>query len=333
MKNIAINGFGRIGRLVFRALIDQPDINIVAVNDLTDPKTLAHLLKFDSVHKQFPHDVTGTEDSININDKSIKIFAERDPENLPWKELNVEYIIESTGIFTTKEKAAKHLKAGAHKVIITAPAKDEVDATVVLGVNHETLSKDHRIVSNASCTTNCLAPIVKILNDRFGVESGLMTTIHSYTNDQSLLDFPHKDLRRARAAAVNIVPTTTGAAKATGLVIPALKGKIDGMAIRVPTPNVSLVDFTAVIKESITIAEVNAAVKEASLTSMKGIVQYTELPIVSTDIIGNPHSSVFDASLTMVTGNIVKVISWYDNEWGYSVRIADLLNYMIEIDY
>ncbi len=331
MKNIAINGFGRIGRLVFRALIDQPEINIVAINDLTNADTLAHLLQFDSVHREFKYSVKHSQDSIIINDSNIKIFAEKNPENLPWKRLDIDYVIEATGIFTTKNKANKHIIAGADKVIITAPAKDEVDATVVLGVNEKILKKEHNIVSNASCTTNCLAPIVKILNDSFGIDSGLMTTVHSYTNDQSVLDFPHKDLRRARAAAINIIPTTTGAAKATGLVIPEMKGRIDGLAVRTPTPNGSLIDLSVYLKKNVAVKEINSAFKKAASSSMEGIIQYTEQPIVSTDIIGNPHSAIFDASLTMVTGNVSKVIAWYDNEWGYSMRIVDLLNYMIKI--
>lgn len=332
MNKIAINGFGRIGRLVLRALIEQDGVEIVAINDLTDPKTLAHLLKFDSVHGQLKSAVTHTDNSITVNDKKIAVFAEKDPELLPWKKLGVEYVIESTGIFTTKEKAGKHIKAGAGKVIITAPAKDQVDATIVLGVNDDILKKEHKIISNASCTTNCLAPIVKVLHDNFGIESGIMTTVHSYTNDQSILDFPHKDLRRARAAAVNIVPTTTGAAKATGLVIPEMKGKIDGIAVRVPTPNGSLVDLSAVMKQEVTVEAINTALRKAAEGKLKGIIEYTELPLVSSDIVGNPHSSIFDASLTMVTGNIAKVVSWYDNEWGYSMRVVDLLNRVITID-
>jgi len=322
MKNIAINGFGRIGRLVYRALCDDKDLNVVAINDLTDAKTLAHLLKYDSTHKQFKYDVTSSEDSIVVNGKKIKVIAERDPENL----------IESTGLFTSKEKAEKHLKAGAKKVIITAPAKGEVDSTIVLGVNTDVLKKEHSIVSNASCTTNCLAPIAKILHDNFGIVSGSMTTIHSYTNDQSVLDSPHKDLRRARSAAVNLVPTSTGAAKATGIVMPELKGKIDGIAVRTPTPNGSLVDLCLVLEKEATAEDINSAVKKAAGNEMKGIVEYTDEPLVLTDIVGNPSSAIFDSLLTMVTGKIAKVIAWYDNEWGYSVRIYDLLKHMIALE-
>jgi glyceraldehyde 3-phosphate dehydrogenase len=332
MTNIAINGFGRIGRLVYRALVDDPELNVVAINDLTDTKTLAHLLKYDSTHGKFPHPVSSTEDSIVVNDKKIRIFAEKDPENLPWKDLGADYIIESTGVFTTREKAAKHLSAGAKKVLLTAPAKDQVDSTIVLGVNDHDLKKEHAIVSNASCTTNCLAPVAKVLHDKFGIVSGLMTTIHSYTNDQRILDFPHKDLRRARSAAVNLIPTSTGAAKATGLVIPALKGRFDGIAVRTPTPNGSLVDLSVNLEREATVSELNAALKEAAETTMKGIIQYSEEPIVLVDIIGNSHSAIFDAPLTMVSGKLAKVIAWYDNEWGYSVRVVDLLKMMIELD-
>ena len=333
MKNVAINGFGRIGRLVYRALCDDKELNVVAINDLTDSATLAHLLKHDSTHKTFKYDVRSEGNEIVVNNsKRIKIYAEKDPVNLPWKELGVDYVIESTGLFTSKEKAEKHLQAGAKKVIISAPAKGDVDATVVLGVNEKILNKDHKIVSNASCTTNCLAPIAKVLNDKFGIVSGSMTTIHSYTNDQRILDLPHKDLRRARAAAVNLVPTSTGAAKATGIVLPELKGKFDGISVRTPTPNGSLVDLCVILEKEATAEEINEAVKNAAANEMANIIEYSEEPLVLTDIVGNPHSSIFDSQLTMVTGKIAKVIAWYDNEWGYSVRIYDLLKYMIKLE-
>ncbi len=332
MKNIAINGFGRIGRLVLRIMSEGSDFNVVAINDLTDAKTLAHLLKYDSVHGKFKGEVKVADGAMIINGKTIKVFAEKDPENLPWSDLKVDFVIESTGVFTNKEKASKHLRAGAKKVVITAPAKGEVDATVVLGVNENILKKEHTVVSNASCTTNCLAPVVKVINDNFGIESGLMTTIHSYTNDQRVLDFPHSDLRRARTAAVNIIPTTTGAAKATGIVLPEMKGKIDGLAVRVPTPNGSLVDLNFILKAETTTDELNRKIQEASETTMKGIIEYTDEPIVSTDIIGNYNSAIFDSSLTMVSGKLAKVVAWYDNEWGYSARIVDLVKYMVKLD-
>ncbi len=324
MVKVAINGFGRIGRLVFRAAFDRKDIEIVAINDLTDAKTLAHLLKYDSVHKKFPKTITHTENSIIVEGKEIKIYAERDPETLPWKALEVDIVIESTGIFTTRAKAMKHVNAGAKKVIISAPAKDTVDATIVMGVNHLTLKKEDIIVSNASCTTNCLAPVAKVLHDHFVIEKGMMTTIHSYTNDQNILDLPHSDLRRARAAAMSMIPTSTGAAKAIGLVIPDLNGKLDGMAVRVPTPDGSLVDLTVFVEKATTKAEVNQAMKEASETFLRGYLEYSEDPIVSIDIVGNSHSSIFDAPLTMVKDNMIKIQSWYDNEWGYSCRVVDL---------
>jgi glyceraldehyde 3-phosphate dehydrogenase len=332
MKKIAINGFGRIGRLVFRSLFEQKEYQIVAINDITDAKTLAHLLKRDSVQGTYKHDVTATDNGIVVDGTEIRIFAERDPENLPWKELGVDLVVESTGLFRSREKAGKHITAGAKKVIISAPAKGDVDATVVMGVNHDQLKPEHVIVSNASCTTNCLAPVMKVINEKFGVESALMTTIHGYTGDQRILDAPHSDLRRARAAAVNIVPTTTGAAIATGKVIPALKGKIDGMAVRVPVPDGSLVDVTIVTKTETTVEAVNAAMKEAAETYLKGILAYSEEPLVSTDIIGDPASSVFDSGVTMVSGNLVKVLSWYDNEWGYSNRVVDLIKYMTGLE-
>ncbi len=329
MINVAINGFGRIGRLVLRAILKHhPEINVVAINDITDNKTLAHLFRYDSIHKIFEGEVSYDEESIVVSGKAIRVFAEKDPEALPWKELGVEYVIESTGIFTTKDKASKHLKAGARKVILTAPAKDEVDAIIVMGVNHQSLKPEHVIVSNASCTTNCLAPVAKVLQDRFGIVNGLMTTIHSYTNDQRILDLPHSDLRRARAAAMSMIPTSTGAAKAIGLVIPELKGKLDGSAIRVPTPDGSLVDLTLNLEREASKDEINAAMKEAAETYLKGYLMYTEEPIVSIDVVGNHYSSVFDALCTQVKGKLVKVFSWYDNEWGYSCRVVDLLAYM-----
>jgi glyceraldehyde 3-phosphate dehydrogenase len=329
MPNIAINGFGRIGRLVLRAILTKhPHLNVVAINDITDAKTLAFLFKYDSVHKIFPADIKHTENSIIINGKEIRIYAEKDPELLPWKDLNVDIVIESTGLFTSKEKASKHLKAGAKKVVISAPAKDAVDATIVMGVNHQTLKPEHVIVSNASCTTNCLAPVAKVLQDKFGIINGMMTTIHAYTNDQKILDLPHSDLRRARAAAMSMIPTSTGAAKAIGLVIPELVGKLDGLAVRVPTPDGSLVDLTVNLEKSTTKEEINAAMKEAADTYLKGYLQYSDEPIVSIDIVGNPYSSIFDSLVTNVKGNLAKVFSWYDNEWGYSVRLADLADYM-----
>ncbi|MDR0790366.1 MAG: type I glyceraldehyde-3-phosphate dehydrogenase [Bacteroidales bacterium] len=328
MVKIAINGFGRIGRVTFRNIQKKNNVEVVAINDLTDAKTLAHLLKYDSVHGRFDGSVEADGEFLVVNGKRIKVYAERDPENLPWKELGVDIVVESTGIFRSKDKMSKHIKAGAKKVILTVPADkaEDVDATVVLGVNQDVLTKDTIYVSNASCTTNCLAPIVKVLNDKFGVKRGLMNTVHSYTNDQQILDLPHKDLRRARAAAVSIIPTSTGAAKAVGLVIPELKGKLDGMSMRVPTPDGSVVDLTAELAREVTKEEINAAMKEASETYLKGILEYVEDPIVSCDIIGNPYSSIFDSKLTMVLmGNMVKVVSWYDNENGYSNRVCDLV--------
>lgn len=332
MKNIAINGFGRIGRLVFRRLMQKQEFNVVAINDLMDIPTLAHLLQYDSVHGKYEKKVTALENGIKIGDKEIKIFKEKDPEKLPWANLDVQVVVESTGIFRKKEGAAKHIKAGAQKVIISAPAKDEVDATVVLGVNHSILKPEHQIISNASCTTNCLAPVMKVMTDNFDISSAFMTTIHSYTMDQNILDFPHKDLRRARAAAVNIVPTTTGAAIATGKVIPKLQGKIDGMAVRVPTPNGSLVDVTMTIDRETSEDEINQMMKKAAENELKGILEYTELPVVSTDIIGNAASSIFDAQVTKVNGNLVKLLSWYDNEWGYSCRIVDLIDFIVNME-
>jgi len=331
VKNIAINGFGRIGRLAMRVIVDRyPEMKVVAVNDLTDAGTLAHLFKYDSVHGPFKGKVSTEGEYLKINDRKIKILAERDPQNLPWKELNVSYVLECTGLFRTKEKAGRHITAGAEKVILSVPAKDKIDATIVLGVNEKDLKAEHKIISNASCTTNCLAPVCKAIHDNFGIIDGIMTTIHSYTNDQKILDLPHSDLRRARAAAMNMIPTTTGAAKAIGLVIPELDGKLDGVAVRVPTPNGSLVDLTITLEKEASIEDINKAVKSAAENEMKGILQYSEEPLVSTDIIGNPHSSIFDSGMTSVKGKLIKIFSWYDNEFGYSNRLVDLLNYIMK---
>ena len=322
-KRIAINGFGRIGRLTFRNLIQMEGIEVVAINDLTDNATLAHLLKYDSVHGKFPGTVSADENFLYVNNKKLHAIAERDPKALPWKDMGIDIVIESTGRFTDRETAGLHLSAGAKKVIISAPAKGDIP-TIVLGVNDEVIHADHNIYSNASCTTNCLAPMVKVLDDAFGVESGFMTTIHAYTADQRIQDSPHEDLRRARAAAISIVPTSTGAAKAVGLVLPHLKGKLNGNAMRVPVPDGSVTDFTATLKKPATVAEINAAFKAASETYLKGILEYCEEPIVSSDILGNPHSCIYDVDLTMVQGNTAKVVGWYDNEAGYSARLAQL---------
>lgn len=322
---IAINGFGRIGRLVFRRLMQTGGFEVAAINDITDAPTLAYLLKYDSVHGKYPGDVRAEGDCIVVDGKKFKILAEKDPAKLPWKDLGVELVIEGTGIFTSRDKLNLHIHAGARKVLLTAPAKDEIDATVVLGVNDHILTGKEQFVSNASCTTNCLAPMVSVLYKTFGVESGFMTTVHSYTNDQRLLDLPHKDLRRARAAALSIIPTTTGAARTVGKVIPELKGKLDGHSLRVPTPDASITDFVCTLKKPATKEEVNAALKNAAETTLKGIMQYTEDEIVSADIIGNEHSCIVDAKLTMAYGNTVKVFGWYDNEWGFSCRVVDLL--------
>lgn len=324
MKKIAINGFGRIGRMCFRSLINNPQVEVVAINDLTDVKTLAHLLKYDSVHGRFGHAVEHNTDSLIVNGKAIKIYAAKDPATLPWGDLGVEVVIESTGIFTDKESASKHIQAGAKKVIISAPATGAVK-TIVLGVNDDQITAEDTVLSNASCTTNCLAPMAKVLNDKFGIEKGYITTVHAYTADQRLQDAPHKDLRRARAAALSMVPTSTGAAKAVGEVLPQLKGKLDGVAVRVPTPDGSMTDLVAVLKRDVTIEEVNAAMKEAAEGPMKGILEYCTDPIVSIDIVGNLHSCIFDAALTAVNGNLVKVMAWYDNEAGYSQRVCDLI--------
>ncbi len=326
---VAINGFGRIGRLVFKAMQHQADIEILAINDITDAATLAHLLKYDSVHGRYPVSVSAQGDYLIAGDRKVKILAERNPADLPWKDMGVDYVIESTGIFRNREKMSLHLEAGASKVILTAPAKGDLDNTVVMGVNDDTLVPEHVLVSNASCTTNCLAPVAKVLNDTFGIKRGWMTTIHGYTNDQRILDLPHSDLRRARAAAMNIIPTTTGAAKAVGLAIPSLKGKLDGIAIRVPVPDGSLVDLVAELHQEVNADEINQAIQDAANGPMKGILEYCTDPIVSSDIIGNPASSIFDALSTKVMdGNLVKVISWYDNEWGYSNRTVDILKKM-----
>jgi glyceraldehyde 3-phosphate dehydrogenase len=329
MVKVGINGFGRIGRNVYRAALNNPDIEIVAVNDLTDVQTLAHLLKYDTTHGKINADVSFKDDALIVNGKEVKVFAERDPGNLPWKDLGVDIVVESTGLFTKREKAAAHLQAGAKKVIISAPATDE-DITIVMGVNEDKYDPaNHHVISNASCTTNCLAPFAKVLHENFGIVKGMMTTVHSYTNDQRVLDLPHKDLRRARAAAQNMIPTTTGAAKAVGLVLPELKGKLNGFAIRVPTANVSVTDLVALVSRNVTVEEVNAALKAAAEGPMKGILAYSEEPLVSSDYNGNPASSTIDALSTMVVdGNLVKVVSWYDNEWGYSNRVVDLAVYI-----
>jgi len=329
MVKIGINGFGRIGRNVFRAALNNSEVEVVAVNDLTDTKTLAHLLKYDTTHGTFEATVEAKEGALIVNGREIKVFAERNPENLPWASVGAEIVVESTGIFTAKEKAEAHLKGGAKKVIISAPATNE-DITIVMGVNEDKYdAASHTIISNASCTTNCLAPFAKVLNDKFGIVKGMMTTIHSYTNDQSVLDLPHKDLRRARAAAENIIPSSTGAAKAVSLVLPELKGKLNGMAMRVPTPNVSVTDLVAELKVNVTVEEVNAALKAAADGPLKGIMNYNELPLVSSDYNSDPASSTIDGLSTMVVeGNMVKVVSWYDNEWGYSNRVVDLVSFV-----
>ena len=327
---VGINGFGRIGRNVLRASLSDPNIEFVAVNDLTDPKTLAHLLKYDSILGNLPHEISSGADCIIVNNKNIKVFAEKDPAKLPWESVGAQVVLESTGRFTDANDAKKHMRGPVKKVIISAPAKNE-DATIVLGVNHETYDPaKHHIISNASCTTNCLAPIAKVVHENFKIVSGTMTTIHSYTNDQVILDFPHKDLRRARAAAVSMIPTSTGAAKALKLVIPDMAGKLDGFAMRVPTPNVSVVDLVVFVEKKTTKEEVNAALKKATESGpLKGYLAYEEEELVSADFKGNPYSSIVDAKMTLVVGgNCVKVISWYDNEWGYSCRVRDLINYL-----
>ena len=321
---VGINGFGRIGRNFFRAALKQgADFEVVAVNDLTDTKTLAHLLKYDSILGRFDGEVSFTEDSLIVNGKEIKVLAQRNPADLPWGELGVEVVVESTGFFTDGEKAKAHIEAGAKKVVISAPAKN-VDGTFVMGVNDGDYTNDLNIVSNASCTTNCLAPLAKVLHENFGIERGIMTTIHSYTGDQRILDAPHKDLRRARAAALNMIPTKTGAAQAVALVLPELKGRFDGLAVRVPTPTGSLTDLTFVAEKEVSVEAIKAAVKAAAEGELKGVLEYTEDPIVSHDIVGNPHTSIFDATETKVIGNLVKVLSWDDNEWGYSNALVRL---------
>lgn len=322
---LAINGFGRIGRMVFReAMKVRDEFEFVGINDLTDAKTLAHLLKYDSVHGKFPGKIAVEGNILIVDDIKITISAEKQIENLPWKD-NVDIVLESTGVYTSKEQLERHLAIGAKKVVLSAPAKDALDATVVLGVNDDILTGKEQTLSNASCTTNCLAPMVKVLNSKFGIEKGLMVTIHAYTNDQNILDLPHRDLRRARAAAVNTIPTSTGAAKAVGLVIPELKGKLNGYAVRVPVPDGSLTDLTVLLKTETTKEEINAAMKEAAETYLKGILEYSDEPIVSGDIIDNPHSVIFDSQLTDVQGNLAKVVGWYDNEFGYSCRALDLI--------
>ncbi|MBL8909302.1 MAG: type I glyceraldehyde-3-phosphate dehydrogenase [Archangium sp.] len=329
----AINGFGRIGRMVLRAALSrkETDIEIVAINDLDKPATLAHLFKYDSVHRNWPGTVTSNENSITIDGKTYKVTAEKDPAKLPWKELGVDVVMECTGRFTSQDKASLHLQAGAKKVLLSAPAKGDVDLTVCFGINHTSYDPaKHHIISNASCTTNCLSPVAKVLNDSFGIERGLMTTIHSYTNDQRILDLVHDDMRRARAAALSMIPSSTGAAKAIGLVLPELKGKLNGAAIRVPTPNVSLVDLTVNLKKSVTVDEVNKAMKAAADGPMKGVLQYDTEQTVSIDYNDNPHSSIFDSTQTqLIDGTFLKVFAWYDNEWGYSQRMVDVAKYLI----
>ena len=328
---VAINGFGRIGRNVLRRSIEDSQFEFVAINDITSPKILAHLLKYDSIYGKFPGTVEAGEDSITVNGKEIKILSVREPSELPWKELGVDVVLECTGLFTAREKAAGHISAGAKKVIISAPAKGE-DVTLCMGVNHKDYDpQKHNIISNASCTTNCLAPVAKVLQENFGIKKGLMTTIHAYTNDQRILDLPHKDLRRARAAALSMIPTTTGAARAVSLVLPELKGRLDGMAVRVPVATVSLVDLTAELEKEVTAEDINAAMKAAAEGELKGILEYCEEECVSVDFRANPHSSIFDAPSTkVIEGNLVKVLAWYDNEWGFSCRMRDLLLYIIE---
>ncbi len=328
---VAINGFGRIGRNVLRRSIEDSQFEFVAINDITSPKILAHLLKYDSIYGKFPGTVEAGEDSITVNGKEIKILSVREPSELPWKELGVDVVLECTGLFTAREKAAGHISAGAKKVIISAPAKGE-DVTLCMGVNHRDYDpQKHNIISNASCTTNCLAPVAKVLQENFGIKKGLMTTIHAYTNDQRILDLPHKDLRRARAAALSMIPTTTGAARAVSLVLPELKGRLDGMAVRVPVATVSLVDLTAELEKEVTAEDINAAMKAAAEGELKGILEYCEEECVSVDFRANPHSSIFDAPSTkVIEGNLIKVLAWYDNEWGFSCRMRDLLLYIIE---
>ena len=322
---VGINGFGRIGRLVFRQAVENPEIEIVGINDLTDVKTLAHLLKYDTSHKKFKGEVSIEGDNLVVNGKTIAICAQKDPAQLPWASLGANIVVESTGIFTSREAASKHIAAGAKKVIISAPAKDKVDATIVMGVNDKSITGAEEIVSNASCTTNCLAPMAKVLHENFGIVKGFMTTVHAYTNDQNILDLPHKDLRRARAAACSIIPTSTGAAKAIGEVLPELAGKLDGFAMRVPVPDGSVTDLSVIVEKAATKDEINAAMKAAAEGEMKGILEYNVDPIVSSDIVGNAHSCIFDSPLTMSSGTMVKIVGWYDNELGYATRVVDLL--------
>jgi len=327
---VGINGFGRIGRNVFKIIEKRDDMEVVSINDLTDAKTLAHLLKYDSVHGKFDGTVEAKENSIMVNGREVQITSVKDPAELGWGELGVSVVVEATGVFRTKAQIEKHLAAGAKKVILTVPAKDEIDNMIVLGVNSEALKDSDKIVSNASCTTNCLAPMVKVLNDTFGLKYGLMTTVHAYTNDQAILDVPHSDLRRARAAAESIIPTTTGAAAAVGKIIPEMKGKLNGMAMRVPVKDGSVVDLVAELEKEVTIEEINAAMKKAAEGEMKGILEYTDDPIVSVDIIGNSHSCIFDSLATMTMNKtMIKVVGWYDNEWGYSNRVVDLIDKLV----
>jgi glyceraldehyde 3-phosphate dehydrogenase len=329
---VAINGFGRIGRLVFKAAQYDTEVEFVAINDLTDAKTLAHLLKYDSVHGRYPEKVTVEGDRLIAGKRKVKVIAQKDPAQLPWKELKVDIVVEATGVFRKREQLENHLKGGAGKVVLTVPAKDQIDNTIVLGVNDKELKASDKIVSNASCTTNCLAPVAKVLHDNFGIVRGQMTTIHGYTNDQRLLDLPHSDLRRARGAAISMIPTTTGAARAVGKVIPALNGKLDGVSVRVPVSDGSLVDLVAELEKNTTVEEINAAMKKAAEGPMKGILEYCVDPIVSVDVVGNPHSSIFDSLSTAVMGgNFIKVFAWYDNEWGYSSRTLDLLKMMAKM--
>ena len=332
MNNVAINGFGRIGRSILRIIVEQDlDINVVAINDLGDYDNLAYLFKHDSIMGVLDAEISVTKDLLKINNRNINLISISDPSELPWKELNVEIVIESTGIFTDNESLNKHINAGANRVLLTVPPKDEVDATIVLGVNDDTLNNDSKLISNASCTTNCLAPIAKVLNDNFTINSGLMTTVHAYTNDQALAETTHKDFRRGRNATQNIIPTSTGAAKAVGMVMPELNGKLDGMAMRVPVPNGSVVDLIVELDKSVTVDEVNKAVKNASENELNGILSYSEIPLVSTDILGNPNSSIYDATSTEILENKhVRVVCWYDNEWGYSNRVVDLINKLIQ---
>ena len=329
---LGINGFGRIGRLCFRALLerDEHNVDIVGVNDLTDAETLATLFKYDTVHGQYPGDVSLDGDTLVVDGDRFPVFSEKDPTSLPWGDLGTDVVIESTGVFRTREKAAMHLTAGADQVVISAPAKSEVDATVVLGVNDDILTGDEEVVSNASCTTNCLAPLVKVLDDAFGIESGLMTTVHAYTSSQNIVDGPHSDLRRARTAAESIIPTTTGAAKAVGDVLPHLDGKLNGMAMRVPTPDGSVTDLTATVKQDVSIEDVNDAFREAAEGDLSGVLDYSDDPIVSRDVIHDPHSCIYDAPWSMAAGSMVKVVGWYDNEWGYANRTVDLVERLVE---